>query len=82
MESTPLTSWGFAHTTGVARTEWCPRSRYTGVGQQRRKSKAWSRYWTRQGAMTASGIPWRIFLLAGQMVARMPPSLASSPTTK
>ena len=40
------------------------------------------RYCTRHGAITASGIPWRIFLFAGQTVARMPPSLASSPTTK
>jgi hypothetical protein len=27
-------------------------------------------------------MPWRIFLSAGQTVARMPPSFASSPTTK
>ncbi len=40
------------------------------------------RYFTQHGAMTASGIPWRIFLSAGQTVARMPPSFASSPTTK
>jgi hypothetical protein len=39
-------------------------------------------YCTRHGAITASGIPWRIFLSAGQTVARMPPSFASSPTTK
>src|SRR5437667_10786251 len=37
---------------------------------------------SRQGASTASGIPWRIFLLAGQVVARIPPSFAVSPTTK
>jgi hypothetical protein len=38
--------------------------------------------WMAHGAITASGIPCRIFLSEGHTVARIPPSFASSPTTK
>ena len=44
------------------------------------------RYAAEQGAKTASVMPWMIFLLAGQTVARMPPRVARaaspSPATK